>query len=59
MMEVAYESAIHKNPSISDIYKFNNSLLERTAHEAVSGLTLTSANYHEAILILKKRFGNK
>ena len=57
----SYESAIHINTELSDIDKFNylRSLLERTALEAVSGLTLTSANYHEAVSILKKRFGNK
>ena len=33
--------------------------MERSAREAVSGLTLTSANYCEAISNLKKRFGNK
>ena len=57
----SYESAIHKNASLSDVDKFNylNSLLEHSAREAVSGLTLTSSNYHEAISILKKRFGNK
>ena len=35
------------------------SLLEGTAQEAISGLTLTSTNYKDAITILKKRFGNK
>ena len=35
------------------------SLLERSAAEAISGLTLTASNYHEAIEILKGRFGNK
>lgn len=57
----SYESAIHNNEALSDIDKFNylKSLLERAAREAISGLTLTSANYHEAISILKKRFGNK
>ena len=56
-----FESAIHNNSSLSDIDKFNylNSLLEATASEAIAGLTLTSANYHEAILTLKRRFGNK
>ena len=56
-----FESAIHKNPNLSDIDKFNylNSLLENTAADAISGLTLTSGNYNEAIVILKKRFGNK
>ena len=57
----SYESAIHNNDNLSDIDKFNylKSLLERTAYDAISGLTLTSANYHEAVAILKKRFGNK
>ena len=46
---------------MSDIDKFNylNSLLENTAADAISGLTLTSGKYNEAIVILKKRFGNK
>ena len=57
----SYESAIHKSSALSDIDKFNylKSLLDRTAHEAIAGLTLTSANYHEAVTILQKRFGNK
>ena len=57
----SYESAIHNNAALSDIDKFNylKSLLERSAHESIAGLTLTSANYHEAVEILKKRFGNK
>ena len=36
-----------------------NSLLEGSAREAVSGLALTAANYHEAIAILQKRFGSR
>ena len=57
----SYESAIHLNKDLSDIDKFNylNSLLERTAREAIAGLALSSANYNEAVAILKKRFGNK
>lgn len=35
------------------------SLLKHTASEAISGLTLTLTNYHKAISILKKQFGNK
>ena len=56
-----YKAAIHDNPALSDIDKFNylRSLLERAALEAISGLTLTAANYQEAISILEKRFGNK
>lgn len=40
----SYESAIHENNGLSDIDKFNylRSLLERTAYEAIAGLTLTA-----------------
>ena len=57
----SYKAAIHENPALSDIDKFNylRSLLERSALDAVSGLTLTAANYREAIQILEKHFGNK
>ena len=50
-----------QNDDLTDIDKFNDlrSLLERTAYEAISGLTLSSTNYQEAIDILQKRFGNK
>ena len=53
----SYESATHNNSDLSDIDKFNHlkSLLERTASEAISGLTLTSTNYHETVSILKRR----
>ena len=34
------------------------SLVESSAAEAIAGLTITSANYDEAIATLKKRFGN-
>lgn len=54
------ESAVHNNRNLTDIDKFNylNSLLTSTAREAVAGLSLTSANFQDAIAILKKRFGN-
>ena len=54
----SFESAIHLNRSLSDVDKFNylRSYLESTAAD---GLSLTSANYAEAVDILKKRFGNK
>lgn len=57
----SFESAIDSSPRLSDIDKFNylQSLLEKSATEAISGLTLTAANYKEAISILNKRFGNK
>ena len=52
----SYKSAIHKNDDLTDIDKFNylRSLLECTAHKAIASLTLSSANYQEAIDILQK-----
>ena len=56
----SFEAAIDKNEELSSVDKFNylNTLLEGAAAEAVAGLTLTSANYSEAVGVLKKRFGN-
>ena len=57
----SFEAAVHDNSELSDIEKFNylNSLLERSARDAVSGLSLTAANYKEAVETLHKRFGSK
>ena len=56
----SYKAAIHEDSELSDIDKFTylRSLLEHTASEAISGLTLTAANYAEAVDILRKRFGD-
>ena len=56
----AFYAAVHSNPHLSNIEKFNylNSLLESTAAEAVTGLSLTYANYSAAVIILKKRFSS-
>ena len=40
-------------------FTYLQSLLEHSAREAISGLTLSSANYSEAISVLKGRYGNK
>ena len=57
----SFNSAVHSNERLSTIDKFNylRSLLEGVAHDAISGLALTAANYGEAVEILMKRFGNK
>ena len=57
----AFNSSIHTNPSLSKVDKFNYlvSLLESTAAEAIAGLSISSANYDEAISTLKKRFGKE
>ena len=48
-----FEASVHTNPTLSSIDKlYLNSLLESTAVEALSGLSLTSANYDEAVATL-------
>eukprot|EP00731_Ephydatia_muelleri_P024186 Em0016g457a len=56
----SFEAAVDKNSDLSGVEKFNylSSLLEGTAKEAVSGLSLTEANYAGAVSMLKKRFGS-
>ena len=56
----AFESSVHNNTRLAAIDKFNylNSLLVKSASEAISGLSITAANYDEAVTILKRRFGN-
>ena len=44
--------------SVIDRFNYLRSLLEKSAAEVISGLTLTADNYKEAVSILK-RFGNK
>ena len=57
----SYQSAIHLNSELTEVDKFNYlwCLLDHSAYEAIAGLTLSSANYQQAIEILRKRFGNK
>ena len=54
-------AAVQDSDSLSDVDKFDylRGLLERTALEAISGLSLTSAKCCEAVTILEQRFGNK
>ena len=56
-----FESLVHSNPELSDIDCFNylHSLLDGTAADAISGISLSSVNYSKAVAVLKKRFGNK
>ena len=57
----SFQASIHENTNIATFDKFHylNSLMAKTASEAVQGLSLTTANYEEAIAILKSTFGNK
>ena len=56
-----YQVAIDSKNNVSDIDKFNylKGCLKGEALSAVSGLTLNSENYKEAIQLLPDRFGNK
>jgi len=56
-----FESSIHFHPDLSEIEKLNylHTLLDGPASDAISGLKLTAPNYTKAIIILKKRYGNR
>ena len=56
----SYQSAVHLISELTDVDKFNylRSLLDHSAYDAIACLTLSAANYKQAIEILRKRFGN-
>ena len=55
----AFDSSVHKNPSLSDVDRFNyvRNLVEGPAYSTIAGLQLT--NYKAALNLLKERFGQK
>ena len=55
----SFSSTIHENPELSSVDKFNylRSLVTHSALEAISGLTLTGANYDEAVEICVNGLG--
>ena len=57
----SFKCAIHENPGLSDVDKFNylKSLLEKSAAATIEGLSLTESNYEIAIELLQQRFGDK
>ena len=55
----SFHAAVHSNPVLDDVQKLNylrTQLLDEGSH-AISGFTLTSANYQEAKTLLQERFG--
>ena len=56
-----YKSAIHDKTDVTDIDKFNylRFLICDEANETIAGLTLSAANYFQAIELLKERYRNK
>ncbi len=57
----SFKSAIHENPELSNVDKFNylKSLLEKSAAASIEGLSLTESFYITAIEMLEQRFGDK
>ena len=57
----AFKSAVHSNPDLPVIDKFNylNSLFEGTAARTIQGLTLNEANYDAAVQLLEDRYGKR
>ncbi len=57
----SFNSKVESNSLLSDVDRFNylESLLHGSAAETISGFSLTSENYREAIKLLKERYGNK
>ena len=56
----SFQAAIHENNSLKNITKYNylRTFLRGPTLTSISGLSLTSENYNQAIEILKKRYGN-
>ena len=55
-----FHISINQNEHLSDVDRFNylKRYLSGEAYNTISGLTLTSENYQEAVDILKERYGN-
>ena len=55
----SFEAAVHSNSVLDDVQKFNylRAQLHDEASHAISGFTLTSANYQQAVSLLQERFG--
>ena len=56
----SFEAAIHKNPKLAAIDKFNylRASLEGNAASAIAGFSLSAANYQTAVVVLQERFAN-
>ena len=53
-----FDSSINKNASLTDIEKFNylKTFLSDSAYSVISGLSLSSENYKEAVKVLNERY---
>lgn len=57
----AFESAIHKNSTLTKLEKFVylKSLLTQSAYSSVAGFSLTEENYESCLQLLKDRYGRR
>ena len=57
----SFKTTKHTNPSLTNVQKFNYLLsqLSHSAEQCISGLTLSSANYNQAICLLKEHKGDE
>ena len=57
----SFESAINKNESLAAVHKFAylRSLVVEPVRSTITGFSLTSANYREAMEVLKKQYGKE
>ena len=55
----SFETTVHTNPSLTNIQRFSylKSQVTHKAEQCIAGLSLTNANYNQAIYLLKERFG--
>ena len=55
----SFDAAVHRNPSLSGIQKFNylKAQLRDKALHSIMGFQLTNSNYEQAITLLTDRFG--
>ena len=56
----SFESAVHKNSTVSNVDKFSylKGLLDGPAASSIAGVALTDGNYNTAQDLLKNRFAN-
>ena len=52
---------IHENHTLTDVERFTylKGLVRGAAAEAITGLSITAANYAEVVEVLNRRFGSK
>ena len=55
----SFETTVHLNPALTNVQKFSylKSQIHHEAAQCIAGLSLTSANYEQAIFLLKDRYG--